>query len=95
MIRVAALFAGIGGIELGLQRALGQEFQTVLMCESWDAAQHVLTSRFPEIDLHPDVRTLSRIPAGEDDDVVVRHDAFVGECSKLPIPGPHRRGKAR
>jgi DNA (cytosine-5)-methyltransferase 1 len=60
---VAALFAGIGGIELGLHRALGDRAETVLMCESWDAAQRVLAARFPASRVHPDVRTLARLPA--------------------------------
>lgn len=66
VLRVAALFAGIGGIELGLKRAFGQDLVTVLMCESWAAAQRVLGARFPEAELHPDVKQLSRVPAGVD-----------------------------
>lgn len=66
MIRMAGLFAGIGGIELGFTRALGDDLETVLLCEYWDAAQHVLEQRFPETKLVPDVRHLPRLPRGLD-----------------------------
>lgn len=66
MIRVAALFAGIGGIELGLSRALGTGLETALICESWAPAQAVLTSRFPESEMHPDIRTLTSLPSDVD-----------------------------
>lgn len=65
-LRVAGLFAGVGGIELGFHQALGEDVETVLMCESWDAAQSVLRARFPEVELHPDVREFTSIPAGVD-----------------------------
>ncbi len=67
MIRVAGLFAGIGGIERGFQEALGDDgVSTVLLCESWDAAQKVLEHRFPDTDIHPDVRHLKKLPRGVD-----------------------------
>lgn len=66
MIRVAGLFAGIGGIELGFQQALGDAVQTELLCETWDAAQAVLRRRFPDSELHPDVREFRSLPAGVD-----------------------------
>lgn len=68
MIRVAALFAGIGGIELGLSRALGTGLETALFCESWAPAQAVLASRFPDSEMYPDIRTLASLP--EDVDLV-------------------------
>lgn len=58
--RVVGLFAGIGGIELGLTKA-GHE--TVLFCENDPAATVVLRSRFPEIALHDDVRSLQELPS--------------------------------
>ena len=61
--RVAGLFAGIGGIELGFARALGDELETVVLCESWPAAQNVLTARFPDAELHPDVQDFTSLPA--------------------------------
>ncbi|MCB1091871.1 MAG: DNA (cytosine-5-)-methyltransferase [Verrucomicrobiae bacterium] len=62
-LRVAALFAGIGGVELGLS-ASGHE--TCFLCEYEPAAQAVLKSHFPDIPLHPDVRDLRSLPPGTD-----------------------------
>lgn len=56
---VAGLFAGIGGIELGLRRA-GHE--AVLLCEIDPGAQAVLRYQFPEIALHADVGSLVELP---------------------------------
>jgi len=66
VIRVAGLFAGIGGIERGFHEALGDGVKTVLLCESWDAAQAVLERQFPDTKIHPDVRDLNRLPRGVD-----------------------------
>lgn len=66
MIRVAGLFAGIGGIELGFHRALGDGVETVFLCESWDAAQSVLAKRFPGTRIHSDVRDLTKLPSRVD-----------------------------
>lgn len=60
-LRTAGLFAGIGGIELGLARA-GHE--TELLCECDAGASAVLAERFPGVRMHSDVRTLSRLPRG-------------------------------
>ncbi|GAA3962984.1 putative BsuMI modification methylase subunit YdiP [Amorphoplanes auranticolor] len=64
--RVAGLFAGIGGIEVGLRRAFGEKLETTLLCESWEPARQVLAAQFPESDLHPDVATLRDLPSGLD-----------------------------
>ena len=50
-LRVAGLFAGVGGIELGLERA-GHE--TVLLCENDPGACEVLEARFPGVELVED-----------------------------------------
>jgi DNA (cytosine-5)-methyltransferase 1 len=51
-VNVVGLFAGIGGLELGLSRSGGR---TLLLCE-WDApAQAVLRARFPEVPVVGDV----------------------------------------
>ncbi len=55
----AGLFAGIGGIEYGLERA---GFQTKLLCEIDSSAQQVLRDRFHGVDIVSDVRALSRLP---------------------------------
>ncbi len=65
-MRIAGLFAGIGGIELGFHRALGAEAKTDLLCEWWDPAKAILAHRFPDVELHPDVRELKHLPAGID-----------------------------
>ncbi len=58
-LRVAGLFAGIGGVERGLSLA---GHSSSLLCE-WDsAAQRVLRARFPENDLVGDVRELRSLP---------------------------------
>ena len=56
---VAGLFAGIGGIELGL---LEGGARTSLLCECWDPAQAVLSARFPGVPLVGDIRDLDRLP---------------------------------
>ena len=65
-IKMAGLFAGIGGIELGFQRALGDSVQTELLCEWWPPAREVLAARFPDVEIHPDVRELKDLPDGLD-----------------------------
>src|SRR5690606_21464561 len=60
-LRVAGLFAGIGGIELGLRRA-GHE--TSLFCEIDGPASAVLRAQFPDVPLHDDVTTLKTLPKG-------------------------------
>ena len=58
-LRVVGLFAGIGGIELGLHRA---GHQSVLLNEIEPGAQAVLRARFPEIELTGDVCDLRSLP---------------------------------
>lgn len=56
------MFAGIGGIELGLHEA---GHQSKLLCE-WDAAaQRVLATRFAEIEVVGDIADLEELPAVE------------------------------
>jgi DNA (cytosine-5)-methyltransferase 1 len=55
----AGLFAGIGGIELGLERA---GIATELLCEWWDPARAVLEHHFPDVPLEPDIRDLRLLP---------------------------------
>ncbi len=58
-LRVAGLFAGIGGIELGLQRA---GHQSELLCEIDPGAVAVLNDRFPDIRVNQDICTLRSLP---------------------------------
>lgn len=59
-LRVAGLFAGIGGIELGLERS---GHRTVLLNELDPVATRVLYDRFPGVPHWSDVRTLAELPA--------------------------------
>jgi DNA (cytosine-5)-methyltransferase 1 len=55
------LFAGIGGIELGLARA---GHHATLLCENEPGAVEVLRERFPGVPVHQDVRDLRKLPKG-------------------------------
>lgn len=56
---VAGLFAGIGGLERGLNRA---GHRTSLLCENDPPAMAVLNTHFASISFHDDVRTLADLP---------------------------------
>jgi DNA (cytosine-5)-methyltransferase 1 len=56
---VVGLFAGVGGLESGLERAGGR---TELLCEWWDPARAVLSAHWPDVPLHGDVQSLMSIP---------------------------------
>lgn len=56
---MVGLFAGIGGLELGLGR---HGWNTELLCEIEPGAQAVLRTRFPDVPLHPDVTRLRSLP---------------------------------
>lgn len=58
-LTVAGLFAGIGGIELGLHAA-GHE--SVMLCEWDDAARRVLSERFPDTPVAGDIAQLDALP---------------------------------
>jgi DNA (cytosine-5)-methyltransferase 1 len=58
-LTVAGLFAGIGGIELGLHEA---GFKTELLCELDPGAVAVLRRRLPDVPLKPDIRKLRSLP---------------------------------
>lgn len=62
--KVAGLFAGIGGVELGLERALGDDVATLAFCEWWEPAQSVLRARFDGVPIEPDVREMKQLPLG-------------------------------
>ena len=74
------LFAGIGGIELGLERA-GHE--TELLCEIDPYAREVLRTQFPGRKVHDDVRTLDTLP-----DVDLLSAGF--PCQDLSLAGTQR-----
>lgn len=58
-MRVAGLFAGIGGFELGLS-ASGHDAD--LLCEILPSAQAVLASRFQDVPIEPDITNLRSLP---------------------------------
>lgn len=58
-LRTAGLFAGIGGLELGLQR---HGHPTVFLSEIDRTAQAILRTRFPDIRLEGDVRLQVQLP---------------------------------
>lgn len=58
-MRVLSLFSGIGGFDLGFQRA---GMQIIGMCEYDKHAQAVLRTHFPEATLHNDVREVEYAP---------------------------------
>ena len=58
---MVGLFAGIGGLELGLAEA---GWTTQLLCEIDPGAGAVLSARMPNVPLHTDVTTLRSLPTG-------------------------------
>lgn len=61
ILKIAGLFAGIGGIELGFSES-GHE--TLLLCEIHAPARAVLDDRFPDVPKHDDITTLPALPEG-------------------------------
>lgn len=55
-LRVASFFAGIGGFDLGLERA---GMQVVFQCEINEFAKRVLKKHWPNVPLHSDIRDLT------------------------------------
>jgi DNA (cytosine-5)-methyltransferase 1 len=62
-LRVAGLFAGIGGIERGLDDS---GHSTALLCEIDSLARAVLDVRFPEVPKVRDIRDVSELPRNVD-----------------------------
>lgn len=58
-MKTAGLFAGVGGIELGLEKA---GWSTELLCELDESARRVLSAGFPGVPLVEDVRRLRSLP---------------------------------
>jgi DNA (cytosine-5)-methyltransferase 1 len=59
-MRVGALFAGIGGLELGLHEA---GHRTIMTCEIWEPAVAVLNARLVGVPNHLDIGTLGSLPS--------------------------------
>ncbi|MBP1884882.1 DNA cytosine methyltransferase [Sinorhizobium mexicanum] len=58
-MKIAGLFAGVGGLESGLAAA-GHE--TSMLCEIWEPARAVLASRIPDVPCERDVRDIKALP---------------------------------
>jgi DNA (cytosine-5)-methyltransferase 1 len=102
-LTTAGLFAGIGGLELGFHQS-GHE--TALLCEIEPHANAVLKAKFPDSDLHDDVRKLKTLPkidllaagfpcqdlsqAGKTAGIKGKNSGLVGEVFRLLESG--RRG---
>ncbi|MEV0106642.1 DNA (cytosine-5-)-methyltransferase [Nocardia sp. NPDC050799] len=56
---MVGLFAGIGGLELGLS---AHGWHSTLLCEIDQGARAVLANRFPEAELHTDITRLRALP---------------------------------
>ncbi len=76
MLTVGSLFAGIGGIELGLSATGG--FQTIWQVEIDPYCRRILEKHWPEVPKYGDIRTLE----GRS---VSRPDVLAGGC---PCPRP-------
>lgn len=59
-MKVAGLFAGIGGLEAGLAAA---GHQSSMLCEIWEPARAVLSARMPGCDLERDIAELKALPS--------------------------------
>ena len=62
-MKIAGLFAGIGGFELGMQRS---GHHAVLLCDVLPTARAVLRERFPDCDYRDDILKLRSLPADVD-----------------------------
>jgi len=58
-LKVAGLFAGIGGIELGMHQA---HHTTSLLCEIDPGARAVLEKRFPNVQIESDIKRMKALP---------------------------------
>lgn len=84
VLTVGSLFAGIGGLDLGLERA---GMRTVWVCESDPFCQFVLAKHFPSATRYADVRAVSAHQ-------VEQVDVLVGgfPCQDISIAGNSYRG---
>lgn len=62
-MKVAALFAGIGGIERGL--AASGPFEPAYFCEWWEPAQSVLRHHYPGVPIDGDIGDVRKLPAAD------------------------------
>ena len=100
--RSVGLFAGIGGIELGFEKA---GISTQLLCEIDEAGGKILSDAFPSVPLHKDIVGLRSIPdvevvsagfpcqnlslVGTNDGIHGKHSGLINEVFRL-IEKPRR-----
>jgi DNA (cytosine-5)-methyltransferase 1 len=88
VLRVGSLFSGIGGIELGLERA---GMKVVWQVENDPYAQKVLTKHWPNVRRYSDVRDVHVAPPREYacDNCVERVDLICGgfPCQDISVAG--------
>lgn len=77
--RLGSLFAGIGGFDLGFERA---GFETVWQCEYDEAARSVLRKHFPKSKLLADIRDVSAIDLDQVDVIT-----FGSPCQDMSVAG--------
>ena len=79
-LTVGSLFSGIGGLDLGLERA---GMRTIWFCEIDPFCQKVLRKHWPGVSIYDDVRTIGA-------DSLVRPDVLAGgfPCQDVSTAGP-------
>jgi DNA (cytosine-5)-methyltransferase 1 len=61
-VNVASFFAGIGGFDLGFERA---GMKVVFQCEIDSFAQQILRKHWPEVPIHADINTIESVPSAD------------------------------
>ena len=67
-VRVASLFSGVGGLDLGVERGLyaaGVQADTVFQCEADEFGRSVLRRHWPAAEVCDDVRSINQLPSCE------------------------------
>jgi DNA (cytosine-5)-methyltransferase 1 len=80
VLSVGSLFAGIGGFDLGFERAGG--FRTAWFCEQDEFCQHVLAQHWPGVPCYPDI---TQLRAADIEPVDVLCGGF--PCQDLSVAG--------
>ena len=68
MIKLGSLFSGIGGFEMGLNKALS--FKTAFLCDNDKANISLLSKRFNDIPIYDDVKNINKKTVDMDIDIL-------------------------